>query len=299
MLCRESRNLAFTLIELLVVIAIIAILIAFLLPAVQKVREAANRIACQNNLKQIGLAVHAYHDAQAWLPPGYLDPRLPPDFGPGWGWPAYLLPFVEQGNLGRELGVHSVTIGTGANPVPPTPQSQSRLSVFRCPTDLGPDTNPFYDNHGTSNYRGVAGSLVPMVPVAGGLGLPNIFAPLNGTFWRNSKIQFQDMTDGLSTTLVVGETALDPSRDKWGGIWIGAVKRERDVMWVSGVFWVLNTDTLRVNGTDQWGFCSPHNSGANFVSGDGSVHFIRDQADPLVVALLCSRNDGRPAGYPE
>src|SRR5262249_20228304 len=142
----------------LVVIAIIAVLIGLLLPAVQKVREAASRIRCAGNLKQVGLALHAYHDASGWFPPGHRDPRSSPDFGPGWGWAVYLLPYLEQDNLYRALRVDSSPLGGGANLVPATPLTQTPLSVFLCPSDSGPLTNPYYDNHGKSNYRGVGGS---------------------------------------------------------------------------------------------------------------------------------------------
>src|SRR5438132_1655199 len=132
---RKTERDAFTLIELLVVIAIVGVLTGLLLPAVQKARESANRLKCQNNLKQIGLALHNYHDANRSFPPGYRA-SVPyydgaTDTTPGWGWGAFILPFIEQGNLDRQLNFNQ--------PVQNSLVIQTMVKVYLCPSDFTPE----------------------------------------------------------------------------------------------------------------------------------------------------------------
>jgi prepilin-type N-terminal cleavage/methylation domain-containing protein/prepilin-type processing-associated H-X9-DG protein len=292
---RVTRH-AFTLIELLVVIAIVAVLIGLLLPAVQKVREAAARLQCQNNLKQIGLALHGYEQDAGSFPPGYRDLAATPS-RPGWGWTVFLLPYLEQAPLYEALDAAHANFGNGANPAPATSLTQTSIPILHCPSDPGPLTNPFYDNHGKSNYRGVGGG--------GDLSFMPLTTDLGGLFFYNSRVRLADVTDGLSNTLAVGETSLDERRNWWGGIWAGCARvgpyasYVGSVTWVSGVYWSVGLGDVRLNGPGPWAFGSPHPGGVNFVFCDGSVRFIRDSADPVLVERLATRNDGQAVSLPD
>lgn len=167
------RRRAFTLVELLVVIAIIGILVGLLLPAVQAAREAARRMQCSNNLKQLGLAHHNYHDAFKTFPPGAINGR----FGQSravWAWCAQLLPFIEQTNLFNSLGVSGTeaAVSLQANPQ----LFRQRLSFLRCPSDSGPEWNEHsfnsvLDSNGTAVLVGERPYFLRGVECSAALGL--------------------------------------------------------------------------------------------------------------------------------
>lgn len=191
-----SNRSAFTLIELLVVIAIIAILIGLLLPAVQKVRDAAARVQCQNNLKQITLGIHNYESANGYLPPGwqFLSPF-------GGGTQVYLLPYLEQGNIYNLLNFNApYTDPSNANAI------AAPISIFRCPADVG--GNPLPSLGAPTNYYGNAGNWIVFVIIPPYVNQPPVQQP-NGVFYSGSNnIRITSITDGLSNTAFYSERVL-------------------------------------------------------------------------------------------
>ncbi|WP_013626520.1 DUF1559 domain-containing protein [Rubinisphaera brasiliensis] len=195
---RPERR-GFTLIELLVVIAIIAILVALLLPAVQQAREAARRSSCKNNLKQLGLALHNYHDTHSTFPPGLIYGTDSNNYywnftGVGWG--AMILPFIEQPALYDGINFNVAQPGfDGVNlDVRNTP-----IATFRCPSDPGKQPSA---NWGPTSYVICSGSNYQAAAWGGGSSFQN-----NGTsvLFANSKTRFSDITDGTSNTMVISE----------------------------------------------------------------------------------------------
>ncbi len=271
---RRVRN-GFTLIELLVVIAIIAILIGLLLPAVQKVRETAARVQCQNNLKQIGVGCHNYHDANRCLPPGYLATAAYPDTTPGWGWAAFLLPYVEQEPLFKKLDF--------TRPVEQSPAIGTMVGLFLCPADDVPD-GPFAltDVGGGTVVQAAPSSYAATVGWDG----DDVDDPTgSGVFYRNSRTRFTDITDGTSQTVMIGERAWAQTHGIWAGApnaaitrpgirnpWQNATAPAPCLVLVHNNFVNILTDSD--GGLDD--FSSKHSGGANVLFADGSVHFIHD-----------------------
>jgi prepilin-type N-terminal cleavage/methylation domain-containing protein/prepilin-type processing-associated H-X9-DG protein len=255
----KSRWSGFTLIELLVVIAIIAILIALLVPAVQKVREAAARTQCINNLKNIGLALHGYHDVVKKLPPGAATDQ--PPFGTGggaWGssWKVYILPYIEQGSIfNRYLFNGSSGYQNPNNMSRAVPLiHMMNIPVYRCPSSSLPDFYASSNNNGAiemfSSYTGNMGSAlttgsytISVCCDTSGSGLGSI----NGVLFRGSMVTMVGITDGTSNTWIVGEQS-DHVRAANGTIITGsygALTSQGPHGWTMGA----NTNTIPTAGS--------------------------------------------------
>jgi prepilin-type N-terminal cleavage/methylation domain-containing protein/prepilin-type processing-associated H-X9-DG protein len=273
---RRTR-LAFTLIELLVVIAIIGMLVSLLLPAVQKVRESAARLQCQNNLKQLGLACHNYHDVNKGFPPGYLaaGPYTDgaTDTAPGWGWAAFLLPYLEQQNLYQQIDF--------TQPVQASPAIQTMLPLLLCPSDLPPQA-AFTLTDATLSPVALAAPCSYAATV--GDDSSECDAPTgDGVFYRNSHTRITDITDGASNTVLIGDRAWTQTQGIWAGAPSGAVTRagpqnpwpnataSAPMLILAHNNWI-NIRTDADGGLDD--FSSNHPNGANLVFADGSVHFL-------------------------
>jgi prepilin-type N-terminal cleavage/methylation domain-containing protein len=293
---------AFTLIELLVVIAIIAILIGLLLPAVQKVREAAARMQCSNNLHQIGLALHSYEGAHGKLPPGYVS-RTPSlndeNLGPGWGWATHILPHVEQDNLFRQINLNVDILDPAHAAVRVTP-----LKVFRCPSDT-PANGDTWEAVGPSGPLGRL-AFANYVACGGTFEVSGFPDDNTGTFLRNKGFRITDVTDGSSNTLFVTERVSKRSpMTTWVGALTGAhnpplnpayedEEPQTFILTQTGELDEARTPNNPLGHVED--SASNHTGGVMGLFGDGSVRFIRNSITPAAWVGVGTRTGGEVPG---
>ena len=313
------RRPGFTLIELLVVIAIIAVLIALLVPAVQKVREAAARSQCQNNLKQIGLAMHNYHDTYKVLPPGGTSDVAPWGAGGGWGssWMVYILPYIEQGPLYTKWDFKSGSSGfTNANN-----RSLSNnlvINMYKCPSSVLPII--MGNNVMASDYACIAGAdssaftsyTESRVAGCNSGGRCGAGGPLYGA----SKHTLMSLSDGTSNTMLVAETngtinltESGTSSYRPGGPYGWTMGTGQAGAGVTGdrlfnsttVRYQINVKTgftsgsggISTDASNNYPISSMHTGGVNILLGDGSVRFLSDSTSLDTLARAATRDDGQ------
>ncbi len=296
---RTTDRRGFTLIELLVVIAIIAILVALLLPAVQQAREAARRTQCRDHLKQLGLALHNYHDTHRTLPPGYIyrpeSSTSPVSNGAGFGWGAMVLPFVEQAPLYGQFN-WNVPLYAGANQA----AREIHLAVFICPTDTV-SSNDFVE-------MGPAPERYAMCSYVGSFGPPDLDLVQEqrlGLFSRNSRTRFTDVTDGLTNTLMCGERQNGPFRNgaihgnhfSYETAWAGSIRDWDEPDDDHGHMTLFQTGHPPNNAeSDDRDVSAPHVGYANFLLGDGSVRGLSENIDFQLYQNLSTRAGGELLG---
>jgi prepilin-type N-terminal cleavage/methylation domain-containing protein/prepilin-type processing-associated H-X9-DG protein len=293
-----SLRRGFTLVELLVVIAIMAVLIALLVPAVQRVRDAGCRVQCENHLKQIGLALHHYHDNYQVLPPGHSY-QNGTDLYRHMAWCTRLLPFLEQESLWQQTQQAFAEQPTFSKN-PPHIGLATEMPVLSCPADartLAPQSQGRLQVALTS-YLGVAGT---------------DFSQANGLLFSDSRVRLEEITDGTSTTLMAGERP--PSTDLVFGWWYGGWGQSKDgsADMVLGVRernvspWTIECPPgpykfgpgRADNQCDLFHFWSLHfGNGANFLLADGSVRFLSYSAAGLMPALA-TRSGGEVVELPD
>jgi len=304
----KSFKRGFTLIELLVVIAIIAILIALLLPAVQQAREAARRTQCKNNLKQIGLALHNYHDVHNGFPIGNM-------IAYGHGPTAWIgmLPYVEQASLFSQLDF-STTVPTGswwfgsaAASINAATLSGKKVPGYICPSMTLPTLRTPYGTPANSPMRG------SYVLLEGAVGLSQVqndgngIRSTGGSFLRNISLNFRDFTDGTSNTAMIAEQSgrsfngtavVDGRADRNDGLWMGAHDtRCYNTTTHRHPFGSTNHTLAGAGGVACNSLInSEHTGGVQVLLGDGGVRFVSSNVDFNTSVILVTRNDNQVIG---
>jgi prepilin-type N-terminal cleavage/methylation domain-containing protein len=299
---RRSRSQAFTLVELLVVIAIIGVLVALLLPAVQAARESARRTQCANNLKQMGIALHNYHDTFQKFPFGWSDR--------GAGWTTMILPQIEQKPLWDTLGFNESNNWDSDN----TPNERAcgtYIQTFRCPSmAVIPKyiTNQGIPNRVPTSYRGVASSTADSDDLSTSVKKSAMETPnLEGMFFTCSHVRMAEVTDGTSNTFMIGESRFETfvqdgnEMDFWyiGSPQIdpcscqtGGATEQSEFCGSTGVPFNARSIPSTSGYVKELSFTSLHPNGAQFSLADGSVRFVTFTINQPTYQALGSRGGG-------
>jgi prepilin-type N-terminal cleavage/methylation domain-containing protein len=303
---RSASLHAFTLVELLVVIAIIGILVALLLPAVQAAREAARRSQCLNNFKQVGIANHSYHDAKKHFPDGMgvwsqtypcTVPRRHPKLSAGgwwgWGWGAYILPYLEERSVSDSMDWK----GDFVNPRKNFVAGGTRVQSYVCPSDIkgyeligccsGMSNGAPNEDFAKSNMAGVADSVDWTCDFDHSWGRLDA----DGAMYLLSETKISDITDGTSKTLLIGEVVGSIGRsDNFGFYWVSW-----DVLHTAnGINLASKIEPQRANSVDEGSFASFHPGGCFFVFCDGHGAFISQDIDQVTLASITTRAKDDP-----
>ena len=286
---KSSNRSAFTLVELLVVIAIIGILVGLLLPAVQAAREAARRIQCTNNVRQLGLATHNYESVYGRLPSGWVSNGLSGE--PGWGWSAALLPFMEGNNVANKIDWRIGIEDTIHKDV-----RETVVATFSCPSDPFDNTFEIGEESASHTHNVDEGVKLFRVSKSNYIAMFGTFeledSPYrgDGMYYGNSKTKFRDVTDGLSNTLMVGER----SGQLGGSLWQGNIPEaaEANARIVGVADHVPNSTAGHFED-----FRSYHTGGANFLRADCSVQWLPQTINEEVYKAMATRSGGETASY--
>lgn len=303
----------FTFVELLALLAIVAVGLALGLPAVYQSIAEARTLRCRNNLKQIGLALHNYHDTFTTFPPGWVSREGTTGLGARLGWQTMILPYVDQAALYNQIDFTPMSFGVQEDQ---RKLFQTAIEIYRCPSDRAPKTNPLRGGYAASNFSGSYGHVptprlrplglgdnwpgavvAPMEPRAPSRRVGPPTKPSNGAviwpsgvFARNSSIRMRDIVDGTSNTMLAGERSFTSG----AGIWAGVTDNFHEDDAVTDC-----SHRSQIN-FGWFGFSSLHAGGANVLMVDGSARFLADKTDSKpgkelgLLQRLASRNDGLP-----
>jgi type II secretory pathway pseudopilin PulG len=293
MSCKKKLRRGFTFVELATVVLIVVVVLALLAPWIRQGQQDARRTACKNNLKQIGLAMHYYHETFGTFPPAWTNHHAVAGKGGRYGWQTFLTPFIDQAPLYQRLNF------SDQKPEKARKLLEKVIPPYRCPADATDALNPFRDKFATSNYSANFGTVSPPRWLDSKMsfnwpGQAPTPTKTDGICWFNSNCKISDIIDGVSNTFMVGERSIAGG----AGIWMGV----RGNNFESDQVTDLSPGNEINTGTNS--FSSTHFGGVHFLMCDGSVRYVSEKIEsgigadgvPKTYQRLGSRNDRMPVG---